>query len=202
MKEEKVATQPTHGNASKGRRNTSRWSNSFKGETADMNGNVFQLQSENTKKGQFDDTLDALQRYAAKAYPMDSVALLPIFTDLKQPTIKAPEKPKPVIKKESDEDDTYDEWDKIMYIEAVKLHLKSKERVESTLTSLYGVAWGQCSRLMQNKCKSDKYFNAIEKECDLVSLLKIIKTPSHEFESHTCVWDALSQAKRRFYSYK
>ena len=34
------------------------------------------------------------------------------------------------------------------------------------------------------------------------SLLKIIKTSSHELESHTFAWDALSQAKRRFYSYR
>ena len=83
MKEEKPATPTTTNTGSRGRRNNSRWSNSFKGETGDMNGNVFQLQSENTKKGQFDDTLEALKRYAAKVYPMDSVALLPIFTGLK-----------------------------------------------------------------------------------------------------------------------
>ena len=37
----------------------------------------------------------------------------------------------------------------------------------------------------------------------MVRLLKIIKNVSHELETHTtCVWDALSQAKRRFYNYK
>ena len=33
-------------------------------------------------------------------------------------------------------------------------------------------------------------------------MLKTIKAASHEMESHTCLWDALSEAKRRFYSYK
>ena len=37
----------------KNQKGTPKWGSTFKGETADMNGNVFQLQSEKDKKGQF-----------------------------------------------------------------------------------------------------------------------------------------------------
>ena len=37
----------------KNRKTSGKWVNTFKGETADMNGNVFQLKSEKDKKGQF-----------------------------------------------------------------------------------------------------------------------------------------------------
>ena len=110
-----------------------------------MNGNVSQLQSKRAKKGQFDDTLEALQRYSAKAYPKDSVFLLPLFKELEQPTLTEPTKP---VKKEDEE---VDEWDCVMYLESVKIYFKNKERSEATITSLYGIVWGQCSKLMQNK---------------------------------------------------
>ena len=200
--------EKANGEQAKNQKGTPRWTATFRGETMDMNGNVFQLQSEKAKKGQFDDTLQALQRYAARVYPKDSVFLLPIFKDLNQPTLEEPRKPevkieiKPEGEDESVASASVNEWDRIMYMEEVKMYLKAKERTNATLTSLYGIVWGQCSRLMQNKCRNNKDFKTIEEKCDVVSLLKIIKTSSHELESHTCVWDALSQAKRRFYSYR
>ena len=55
---------------------------------------------------------------------------------------------------------------------------------------------------MQNKCQGYKDFEDIHKDRDVVKLLKMIKVMAHEFDSRTSLWDALSQAKRRFYSYK
>ena len=199
---EKAAKGQGNDNQNENKKGKPRWANTFKGETQEMNGNVFQLQSEHGRKGQFDDTLEALQRYAAKFYPKDSVFLLPIFTKLERPVLSQPEKPEPKIKTEGDTGADTDEWDKILFTESVKMYLKNKERTEATLTSLFGVVWGQCSRLMQNRCRSHKDFKKIEEEYDVVELLKIIKAISHKFETHTCIWDALSQAKRRFYAYK
>ena len=84
----------------------------------------------------------------------------------------------------------------------MKLYLRTKERTEATMTALYGVAWGQCSRLMQNKCRGSKDFKAIQDARDVVKLLKLIRTVTHEFDSRMYIWDAMSQAKRRFYSYR
>ena len=55
--------------SNKGPRLGNRWTNSFKGATPDMDGKVFQIQSEYAKKGQFEDTLEALQRYVGRFFP-------------------------------------------------------------------------------------------------------------------------------------
>ena len=75
------------------RKGAGRYTSTFKGETSDMNGKVFQLLSEQPKRNQFEDTLEALQRYADKTYPLDSVFLLPLFKDLTRPVVKQPSKP-------------------------------------------------------------------------------------------------------------
>ena len=165
-----------------------------------MNGKVFQLQSEQPRKGQFNDTMKALQLYTGQVYPLDSGFLLPMFKDLSKPKLEEPKKPEPktAIKGGVAQ---IDEWDKLRFTEEVKLYLKNKERTESTMTALYPVVWGQCSRLMQSRCMSRDEYEEIEKNSNVVELLKMIKVCSHEMESRSYTWDALSQAKRSFYAY-
>ena len=43
----------------------------FKGETAKMNGHVFQLHAERKNKAEFADTMEALRIYASTAYTSD-----------------------------------------------------------------------------------------------------------------------------------
>ena len=83
--------------SNKNQKLTGRWSGSFKGATPDMNRKVFQLQSEYAKKGQFEDTLEALQRYVGHFFPMDLVLLLPFFKNLEEPTI-TPNRSNQVVK--------------------------------------------------------------------------------------------------------
>ena len=52
--------------------------------------------------------------------------------------------------------------------------------LESTLTSLYHVAWGQCSILLKNKLKGQQPFKTIETITDVVGLLKEIKSISNK----------------------
>ena len=48
-----------------------------------MNGQVFQLQLEQKKKGQFQETLDQLQIYASSNYKKDIKHLKILFTDVR-----------------------------------------------------------------------------------------------------------------------
>ena len=75
------------------RKSSNKFTSTFKGETSEMNGKVFQLLSESSKRGQFEETLEALQRYSDKTYPLDSVILMPLFKDLSKPIVKEPDKP-------------------------------------------------------------------------------------------------------------
>ena len=54
----------------------------FKGETPGMNGNVFEIHSEQRKKGQFQESMDALKVYASTTYKKDIQFLTPMFTNL------------------------------------------------------------------------------------------------------------------------
>ena len=49
-----------------------KYANQFKGETPGMQGRVFCLQSESeqVKKGEFKDTMEALERYDGRVYPL------------------------------------------------------------------------------------------------------------------------------------
>ena len=63
----------------------------FKGETKEMNGNVFQTHSEQRKRGQFQDTMDALKVYSSTIYKKDIRYLNPLFNRLEQPDVPEPE---------------------------------------------------------------------------------------------------------------
>jgi len=67
----------------------------FKGNVAEMNGNVFQLATERKTKDQFNDTLEALNIYPSAKFSEDIAHLDPLFQKLKKPTIKKTIKPEP-----------------------------------------------------------------------------------------------------------
>ena len=56
-----------------------------------MNGHVFQLQVEQKRRGQFQETLDQLHIYASSMYKKDIMQLKILFTELKQPGLAEPE---------------------------------------------------------------------------------------------------------------
>ena len=113
----------------------------FKGETADLHGKVFQLQTEHDKKGQFEDTLEAIQRYVGRVYALDAATLEVLFKELKEPVVTEPPPPEgKVMMKGGDPEVT--EWQRLKYLEEIKMFLKSKERMASTVVGLYNVIWG------------------------------------------------------------
>ena len=65
----------------------------FKGESIAMNGVVFEIHAEQPPKGQFQDTLDALEIYSSTMHKLDINSLNVLFIDLTEPTIVTPTKP-------------------------------------------------------------------------------------------------------------
>ena len=114
-------TNYTQGNNNKYRgRNDNRTGNAnkginlFKGETIGMNDNVFQIHSEQKKKGQFQETMDALKVYASTTYKKDINFLTPLFLNLVEPTVKEPTEPVPTTLKETDGTYARDEKGKLI----------------------------------------------------------------------------------------
>ena len=68
----------------------SKYGSQFKGETPGMNGKVFRLQSEQSKKGEFKDAMEALERYAGRTYPLDTTKLQALFKSLESPEYDEP----------------------------------------------------------------------------------------------------------------
>ena len=107
----------------------------------------------NAKRGQFQDTLDALKALASTQYKKEIRYLDPLFRKLEKPNIPLPVKPEKIAIKNEDGGYTYEDDPVKMnvYREEVKSYVNKHERLKHTETVLYNIAWGQCSRLMKNK---------------------------------------------------
>ena len=134
--------------------------NVFKGETTDMNGNVFQTHAEQKKRGQFQDTMDALKVYSSTTFRKDINHLTKLFTELKKPEVPRP--PDPVTTEQTDDTgktkQVITQFSQTVFQEQVKMWIKDESSLRATTQSLYNIVWGQCSKLMQNKLKAVKYF--------------------------------------------
>jgi hypothetical protein len=165
------ASRPRHGqhNQQQHRRNGNNRQNQnkqagngggFLGDTKDMNGHVFQVHAEQTKRGQFQETLDMLKIYASTAYKKDITALNPLFSKLTEPRVPEPEEPKEVIIKTEGGKEIcgITKFSETVYNERVKMYIKETKSLQSTVQSLYNIVWGQCSKLMKNKVHAAKDF--------------------------------------------
>ena len=165
--------------------------NGFSGKTKEMNGHVFQLQVEQRKKGQYQETMEQLHVYASNTYKKEIKHLKVLFTQLKKPTIIKPEQDK--------ESELYDET---IYKEEVRQSIKDKRSLESTLVALYNVVWGQCSKLLQNKLKASPKFTTFDDESDVIMLLTEVKRLSSKYEENTSAYDTLHEAKAKLFKYQ
>ena len=126
----------------------------------EMNGNIFQIHSEQQKKGQFQETMDALKVYASITYKKDINYLTPLFTNLEEPQVDQPDKPTPTVQVKDEKGQNLIEdgkpvmvttrFEDMLFQEQVKQYMRDITSLSNTLQSLYNIVWGQCSKLMQN----------------------------------------------------
>ena len=138
-----------------------------------MNGNVFQTHSEQRKRGQFQDTMDALKVYSSTIYKKDIRYLNPLFNRLQQPDVPQPEQ-KFTMSEVKDKDGvvttqpTPTPFESAVYNERIKTWIKATDALDSTLRSLYNIVWGQCSKIMQNKLKTSSKFDERDMKGDII----------------------------------
>jgi hypothetical protein len=145
----------------------------FKGNTSDMNNHVFECCEERGDRTQFQKTVEALGEYAAKnlKFPED---LKTIFED----TITAPTLTMP-----ADIADTASKTEQVIWEASLKSYARRKEELQSNLTTLYALIWGQCSDAMRNKLRALDDFPAENKKNNCIWLLKEIKGVTHKFDT-------------------
>ena len=108
-------------------RNVSLSSKSFKGETTELSGYVFQSQEESKVPSQFRRTLEAIERYSTKMYLQ--VDLCSLFDSLQAPVLEQPEQPM------NDANDL----EIALYREEVKLYVKERRALNQALRALFSV---------------------------------------------------------------
>ena len=140
-----------------------------------MNGHVFELHSERRDKSQFADTVKAMRVYASQSFKSDIDSLTILFKELKTPSVKIPEDPVEtegkVMDNNGDPAMVTSRFEEMKYAEKVKQWIRDDKSLKCTLTSLYHIAWGQCSKLMQNKLTMAKYFDNFNTSGDITALL-------------------------------
>jgi hypothetical protein len=67
--------------------------------------------------------------------------------------------------------------------------------------ALYSVVWGQCSKVMHAKLKSDDGYESMHEESGSLRLIKLIKGIKFKFESQKKIYLALDNAKCAFYAH-
>jgi hypothetical protein len=133
----------------------------FKGNTADMNGHVFECYEECGDRTQFPKTLEALNEYASKnlKFPED---LRSIFDEVMST---------PSIAVQADIPDTATKREVFLWETSLKSYTRRSEELTSNLTNLYAVIWGQCSEAMRNKLRALADFPTKNKANDCIWLL-------------------------------
>jgi len=135
----------------------------FKGETAGLNGVVFQLQDESKDPTQFNWTMEAIERYSNKTFDID---LSVLFDKLQMPVLNKPIKP---------EVGKADEVDIDIYKEKVKMFAKEEKGLHKTMRALYAIVWGQCSQNVETKLNQYKEEKEWRMSGDCASLIQTVK---------------------------
>ena len=173
-----------------------------------MQGNVFQTNSEQKVKTQFEDTMEALKTYASQKYIKHIELLTPLFTYLTNPKV---DKPTPKLDKkiqvtlvDGTKKEIYDldDFEREAYRCEVKNYAKECATLKTTMRSLFNVVTGQCSKMMKSKLKGEDTYKKIEEDGDVTSLLRLIRTTSRQVNTNESVYNAIDEAVGKYYRYR
>jgi hypothetical protein len=176
-------------NQGRGQRNFNARS-TFKGNTADMNGHVFECYEERGDRTQFPKTLEALGEYAAKnlKHPEDLKSLF-------EETMTSPD-----IAEPADLPATSTKRQEVIWEASLKSYSRRMEELRSNLTTLYAVIWGQCSEAMRTKIRALSDFTTENRNTNCVWLLSEIKGVTHQFDTKRNIFLSLLDARITYYT--
>ena len=171
-----------------------------------MNGHVFQLHSERRKKGQFQDTCDALKTLAATQFKSEIRHLETLFRELTDPVIPLPTKPgKETMVDPSDGTKTILTMDPVkedIYKAQIQAYVKKEGKLEKTKVALVNIVMAQCSKPMKNKLKGIKDFEDHEIDGNIAGVLKAIRDVSNQIEDSISSYETADELHRQFFLYR
>ena len=141
---------------------TNRNRTAFKGNTEEMNGNVFECYEEQSDRRQFSKTIECLDAYTKKTltYSADLASLF--ATKMAAPVV---EHPVPI-------EGVLDKFSEIVFAEEAREWVKRNRALLSNLATVFAVAWGQCSEEMKLRLKTHDGYEASASANDCVWLFK------------------------------
>jgi hypothetical protein len=168
---------------------TSRSRAAFKGNTEEMNGNVFECYEEQSDRRQFSKTIECLDAYAKKTL-MYSADLAPLFaTKMAAPVV---ERPAPV-------EGVLDKFSEIVYVKEAREWVKRNRALLSNLATVFAVAWGQCSEEMKLRLKTHDGYEVSASVNDCVWLFKnISRSVTQQFQDSKDGFLSLLDAEHSF----
>jgi hypothetical protein len=174
--------------------NPSRKKSSFQGNTAEMNGHVFECYEESGIRTQFSKTVEVLGEYISKKvkFPEDMKSLW--TTKLAKPSVSPPAD---LANEATATKRQLFEWE-----EKMKIYFKRQTELEGNLMTTYSVIWGQCSEAMRTKLRAVKDFSTHSADNDCSWILKEIKGVTHQFDTTRDVFMSLLEARIAFYTCK
>ena len=164
----------------------------FKGTISEMNGHVFQCQSERPSGNQFLRSVQELKSYVSiklSKYPHDIIYILKHMEEC-------------IISKPPPPDKNADKTDTRIWEKEVDKFVDRRDYYKQNKSSLYAIIWAQCSLPMQAQLKSLVEYRNIHRSDDCLSLLQSIRAISMKFESHDYMYKAMYVATKKFYNYK
>jgi len=163
---------------------------SFKGETLELSGQVFQTMEESNDPIQFKKTTEAIERYASKMFL--NVDLRTLFDSLTAPEVSRPVQPQ----------NTADDVEREIYKEEVKLFVKQRKGLDQAMRAIFSTIWGQCSQTIITKLMSIDGMPTWKSNgrCDL--LLATIQQLMLDYDHKKCGYLTLHKQMKLFYTYK
>lgn len=170
------------------RQKTKHKSKDFKGETADMNGHVFQTFSKANDRMQFNKTVKALGHYINRnlKHPGDLVQL---YKRIEQPVLTPSDN---ITDKEFANKRQAWSWK-----EDMRRHKDHKIVLQNNLCLLYTVIWGQCSETMKAKLEGLQDFETQDIDCNCIWLLQSIQSTMYLFEGKKNLFVAMTEVRAK-----
>jgi hypothetical protein len=167
----------------------------FLGRSDDLKGFIYDIS--NTKGGvAYTRTTEEIARYVGEKYTTTGSFIRTAILTLNVP---APTRPTAPTGDDADPP-VIDPVDQEIFREEIRIFVKTKAAIESTMKSLYDLIWGQCSESLRSRLRGyDDYAN-YSTNADSLALLKGIRAEMTGFRNKQYLPHSLHQIMRDFYN--
>ena len=79
-------------------------------------------------------------------------------------------------------------------------YVKKRKLYRQNKLTLYSVVIGKCTEATKNQLEVERSFEDIDKDLDVIKLIKLIKSIPYAYESNSCPFLYVHQAMKAFYA--